>query len=202
MFPVSIETDRLRLARLCRETVPTRELYRWMGHEAPNAEEISEHTTWDPHRTMKATRDYLVEIEVQWEERTQATYAIHPSGEKSAEGAENAEEFAGVANLSVGWERRAGELGIWLRKPFWGRGYSGERAGALMHLAFERLDLELVGAAHQDGNERSERAVEKYVEAHGGQYDGVLRNWIPSGDEVRGLHRYTVSREQYRNARE
>jgi len=71
-----------------------------------------------------------------------------------------------------------------------------------MHLAFERLDLEPVGAAHQDGNERSERAVEKYVEAHSGQYDGILRNWVPSGDEVRDLHRYTVSREQYRNARE
>lgn len=69
-----------------------------------------------------------------------------------------------------------------------------------MELAFEGLDLELVGAAHQDGNEKSERAVEKYAEAHGGQYDGVLRNWIPKDDEVRDIHRYTVSREQYRDA--
>lgn len=196
MFPSEIETDRLRLVRLCRETVPARELYRWMGRGAPDVEEISEYTIWDPHRTMKETHEYLVDVEEKWEERAQATYAIYPRS-----GEDGAGEFAGSANLDVGWEKRTGGLGVWLRKPFWGRGYSGERAAALMDLAFEGLDLELVGASYQDGNERSKQAVEKYVEAHGGQYDGILRNWIPKDDEVRDLHRYTISREQYRESR-
>lgn len=196
MFPEEIETERLRLVRLCREHVTARALYRHVNTEAEAVDEISEYTVWEPHRTMKDTHDHLDEVEAKWEDGEHPYYVVYPREHEPDAGA-----FAGVTNLSIGWDRRTAELGIWLRKPFWGRGYSGERAAALMELAFERLDLELVGAAHQPGNERSKRAIEKYVAAHGGQHDGVLRNWIPKDDEVRDLHRYTVSREQYREAR-
>jgi len=84
-----------------------------------------------------------------------------------------------------------------LRKPFWGRGYSGERAMALMKLAFDRLDLEIFSPAHFDGNENSRRAIEKYVDRVGGRYEGVLRNWVPDGDEVHDLRRYSVSQEEW-----
>ena len=62
------------------------------------------------------------------------------------------------------------------------------------------FDLDLVAIGHEDGNERSKRAVEKFVETVGGQYDGVLRNWTPIGDEIADHHRYTVTREQYQRA--
>ncbi|WP_224269751.1 GNAT family N-acetyltransferase [Haloprofundus salinisoli] len=195
MFPTEIETDRLTLLRCCRENLPARELYRHVGRDAPAVSELTRYTMWNPHRTLKETHDYLVDIEEQWDEREQATYVVY------SRDADGDDDFAGVTNLHLGWKRRSAELGIWLREPFWGRGYSGERAAALFELAFERLDLDLVGAAHQDGNEKSKRAIERYVDAHGGQYDGVLRNWIPKGDEVRDLHRYTVSREQYQESR-
>lgn len=195
MFPTEIETERLRLVRLCRENVPATDLYEHMSDDAPDMDEISEYVMWEPHQTVKETENHLEEVEQQWEGREQATYVVYPRAEEA-----NAGAFAGVANLHFGWERRSAELGIWLRKPFWGRGYSGERAGALLELAFERLDLELVGAAHQVGNEKSKRAIEEYVEAYGGQCDGILRNWIPKDGEVRDLRRYTVSHEQYRNA--
>lgn len=196
MFPTEIETDRLRLVQLSRENVSTEKLYRHMNEEAADMDEIEEHVTWDPHQTLRDTQEHLDDIEDQWDDRGQATYVVYPRAHE-----EGAGSFAGVTNLNIGWEKRAAELGIWLRKPFWGRGYSGERAGALMELAFDRLDLELVGAAHQDGNEKSKRAIERYIGAHGGQYDGILRNWIPKGDEVRDLHRYTVSAEQYQRSR-
>jgi RimJ/RimL family protein N-acetyltransferase len=232
VFPDEITTERLRLVRLCRENVSAAKLYRHMRAGAPHMGEVSEYVMWDPHETPKDTHDYLRNVEDQWDDREQATYAIYSRGEKGeAERAEvetgdvefrdgtdvigdgrdvvgdggnvtraHAEELAGTTNLNFDWDRRSAELGIWLRKPFWGRGYSGERAAALLELAFDRLDLELVGASHQDGNEQSRRAIEKYVERFGGQYDGLLRNFAPKGDEVRDLHRYTISKEQYRNA--
>ena len=229
MFPDEIETERLRLVRLCRENVPTAELYRHMRVGAPNMGEISEYAMWDPHETPKDTHDYLADIERQWDDREQATYAVltREGDESDAENAESAREaagatrataetddiadradgfaaeageLAGTTNLNFDWERRSAELGIWLRRAFWGRGYSGERAAALLELAFDRLDLELVGASHRDGNANSRRAIEKYVERFGGQHDGVLRNFVPTDDGVRDLHRYTVSREQYRDA--
>jgi predicted acetyltransferase len=240
VFPDEIETERLRLVRLCRENVSTAELYQHMSAEAPHMSEISEYVMWDPHETQKDTHDYLCDVEEQWDDCEQATYAIFPrEGSPDAEGSdvggtdaegpadegldaertdgerpdaegpnterpraegEDANELVGTTNLHFDWERRSAELGIWLRKPFWGRGYSGERAAAMLELGFDRLDLELVGASHQDGNEPSRRAIEKYVERFGGQYDGLLRNFVPKGDEVRDLHRYTVTQEQYRDA--
>jgi [ribosomal protein S5]-alanine N-acetyltransferase len=69
-------------------------------------------------------------------------------------------------------------------------------------VAFDRLDLELVVAAHLDGNEKSRRAINKYVERYDGQYEGILRNWLPLDDIVADVHRYSISREEYFEATE
>jgi RimJ/RimL family protein N-acetyltransferase len=123
------------------------------------------------------------------------TYLLYPR-----EGEEGAGEMAGTCGLGVDWDTRVGELGIWLRKPFWGRGYSGERAAALMDLAFERLDLEVVAIPVIPDNEQSNRAVEQYVEAHGGRLEGRLRNARATPDGPVDLNRYTVSQAEYREA--
>lgn len=217
MFPHEIETERLRLVALSRTTVPTAELYRHMRAGAPHMSEVSEYAMWDPHETPTETRDLLADVERQWDERERATYAIFVRGDgaTAAEAREETDasdelttdgrttdELAGTTNLDFDWDRRSAELGIWLRKPFWGRGYSGERAAALLELAFDRLDLELVGASHRAGNDRSRRAIEKYVERFGGQHDGVLRDFFPRDGEIGDLHRYVITREQYRDATE
>lgn len=64
-------------------------------------------------------------------------------------------------------------------------------------MAFDRLDLELVSAACIDGNEKSRRAITKYVERYDGRYEGLLRNWLPVDDTVADVHRYTISRAEY-----
>lgn len=195
MFPERIETDRLELERLCHETVDVFELYEWVAH-GEDLDEVFAYVPQTRHRTVTETHDWIDEAEDRWDERDEAQYVVRP-----ADGEDGAGELAGVTLLKCQWERRTGQLGLLLRKPFWGRGYSGERAAALLELAFERLDLELATAGHNEGNERSRRAIEKYVDAHGGQYDGVLRNWVPMDDGVDDLHRYTITREQYRSTR-
>lgn len=70
-----------------------------------------------------------------------------------------------------------------------------------MHLAFERLDLELVAVGHLPGNEGSKRAIEKYVDAHGGRYEGLLRNGLLTADgEPHDMHRYSVSQAEWSEA--
>jgi RimJ/RimL family protein N-acetyltransferase len=53
---------------------------------------------------------------------------------------------------------------------------------------------------HHADNEKSRRAIEKYVEAHGGRCEGRLRNWVPYGDEVADEYRYTITQDEYRAA--
>lgn len=194
LFPEELETDRLRLRRLCHETVDVFEYYRLCSHHEPGIEEVTEYLPWSVHETVKETADYLDELESKWEDGTRAEYVIRPK-----DGEPNAGEIAGSGGLIVDWETQTGYPAIWLRKPFWGRGYSGERADAMIELAFDRLDLDLVAIPVEDGNEKSRRAVEKYIEPYGGQYDGIVRNATVRPDgRIIDHHRYTITREQYR----
>ncbi len=194
MFPETFETDRIEFQRLSRETIEPLELYEYRK-PGSGFDEVATHLTDDVHYTPNESREYLLESEEKWDERTRANWVMSP-----VDGEPNAGEFAGVASLIPLWEKRTARLGVWLREPFWGRGYSGERAAALIELAFEELDLEVVSAGYLAGNENSKRAIEKYVERYGGEYDGLLRNWVPVEDSVRDLHRYTITREQYRES--
>ena len=197
MFPETIETERLELTRFSRENFDALDLYPYYSpRHSDTIEAEFEHLTAEPHATPKETWDLLADAEEKWDEAEHAIYAVIPR-----EGQEGAGEFAGTASLDPEWERRTGLTGLWLRESFWGRGYSGERVAALLTLAFDVLDLELVSPGYLDGNERSKRAIEKYVERFGGQYDGLLRNWVPFDDEVRDLHRYTILREQWEEHR-
>jgi len=195
LFPQRIETDRLELEALTAETIDALTLYRIASRHEPAIDEITKYLTWNPHETPKDSLAFIETVTAEREDGDGAAYLIRPR-----EGEEGAGEIAGGAALDVDWERRRGTLGVWLRKRFWGRGYSGERAAALFELAFERLDLDVVGVTCHVDNEQSRRAIEKYVEAHGGTYEGQIRNELVYGDEPADVHRYSVTREEYDTA--
>lgn len=194
MFPETIETDRLRLERLTHEDLF--DLYEHAKVGAPAINEITEYVTWSPHRSPGETREAIEGTIEEYEEGTGVTYVVRP-----AEGESHAGEFGGMTGLSIDWDRRTGTLGLWLREPLWGQGYSGERAGALMNPAFSRLDLDLVSVSHHPDNDQSKRAIEKYVERHGGRREGLLRNNLVYQDgTVVDEIRYTVSQAEYRES--
>ncbi len=196
MFPERIETDRLCLERISHDSVGVFELHELYA-DGDDAEELFEYWDSSPHETVKETSDYLDEAERLWDEGEGAKYVIRPK-----DGEDGAGLVAGTTGLYPHWERRFANLGILLERRFWGRGYAGERADAVLSVAFDRLELDLVVAAHVDGNEKSRRAIEKYVERYGGRYEGLLRNWVALPDTVADGHRYTISREEYLEATE
>ncbi|WP_370515919.1 GNAT family N-acetyltransferase [Halapricum sp. CBA1109] len=196
LFPETVETDRLRLERLCHATVDVFEHYRQFSTEARAIDEVMRYLPREPMETPHDAEALLDRRERQWVEGERAEYVIRPKS-----GEDGAGEVAGTGGLIVDWETATGKPAICLRKRFWGRGYSGERAAAMIEMAFDRLDLGLVAVPIEDGNDRSRRAVEEYVERFGGQYDGVVRNATRRPDgRVVDRHRYTITREQYREA--
>lgn len=196
LFPERVETERLRLEPLTVEAVDVRELYRHCRAGADRIDEVTEYLSWEPHRTPKDTLEFVEAVTEARESDDGATYVVVPK-----ESEDGAGEIAGTTGLSVDWDCRTAELGIWLRPPFWGRGYSGERAGALLSIAFERLDLEAVVITVQWGNEQSRRAVEKYVERFGGRHEGLLRNLRPDPEDgPLDMHRFSITGEEYRTA--
>lgn len=188
LFPSHVESDRLRYDPL-HETVDTLDLYDY--HRTGELDEVMRSLGDDPHRTPKQTHDDISKAGEAWESCERATYAMRTKAD---------DEFVGVAELWLEWDRDWTAFGTWLREPYWGQGFSGERAGAMCYVAFDILDLEIVSVGHEPENERSKRAIEKYVERYGGQHDGYLRNWLPPGDDggPRDLEVSTISQEQWR----
>ena len=65
----------------------------------------------------------------------------------------------------------------------------------------DRLPRLAIAEPVEDGNDRSRRPVETYVEADGGGYDGPVRNATVRPDgRIIDHHRYTVTEAQYRDA--
>lgn len=192
LFPHRIETARLRFEPL-HESVETLDFYEY--HRSGDLNTVMQHLSQQTYETPKQARDRLETTATWWDEGMRAEYAMYPKA-----GEDGAGEFAGVATLMPEWEKRLCYFGLWLREAYWGRGYAGERAAAMFYVCFERFDFDLVGAGHVPGNDQSRRAIRKYTERYGGQYDGLLRNWIPEDGGPRDLHTYSVLREQWRNA--
>ncbi|WP_435176585.1 GNAT family N-acetyltransferase [Halorussus sp. AFM4] len=195
MFPETFETDRLRFERLRRDAVDAREFYEVSSRRNSTIAEETRYLPWNPTATVKEAADRLEEFERQWADRERAEWIVRPK-----EGEDGAGEIAGTAGLLCRWEKDLGVPAIWLRKPFWGRGYSGERADALLEIAFDRLDFGVVAVPLHADNEKSYRAVEKYVERHGGRYEGLLRNHAGRYDDPADHHRFSISREEYESS--
>jgi RimJ/RimL family protein N-acetyltransferase len=206
MLPERIETERLRLDRLTRDRLQPLEGYEvWGASRSPTIEEETRYTLFSPHETPNDTRQFLAESESAFDEAESAVYAVLPTtddpGDADVTPRVDGLPVAGTAGVEFEWDRRRAELGIHLRKPFWGRGYSGERAAALCDLAFDRLDLDVVTVSHLPENEPSRRAIERYVERFGGRREGHLRNEVVDADgDVHDVVRYSIAADEWRAA--
>ncbi len=194
LFPREMESERLRYERLHPDDVDPYELYEHAKVGAPAIDEITRWVTWDPYETPKEAADWIEARGEAFEANEGATYVLRPR-----EG-DRAGEFAGLAGVGVEWDTRVAGFGTWLRKPFWGRGYSGERAARLLELVFERLDLDLVRVEHDPENEQSEAAIRKYVERFGGRREGRIRNDLVMNGEPRDSVTYSISKTEYEAA--
>lgn len=196
LFPETFETERLRFERLCRENVEMLDFYRICADD-DGIDEVARYMPWDPHQSPKETVEFIDHVEKRWDEGEGAEWIIRPK-----DGEDGADQFAGTTDFVVDWDRRTVAFGIWLRKRFWGRGYAVERAGALLELAFDRLDHEVVSVEVEERNDRSIRAIEKYVDENGGTFEGTLRNFGDNCGTPVDKRRYTISRDEYFESRD
>lgn len=196
LLPETVETNRLCLERLDLENPGALTLYEHLGRDAPDVEETTRYVTWEPQESPKEAHDFATRSASKWDDLEGAPYVVRPRA-----GERHAGEFAGTTGLWLDWERSTTTMGIWLRKPFWGRGYSGERADALLELAFGRLDFDLGRVGHLPENDQSRRAIEKYVDRHGGRLEGTFRNHVVmQSGEVRDVVNYSMSQAEWREA--
>lgn len=86
------------------------------------------------------------------------------------------------------------ELGYWLGKPFWGRGYMPEAVRELLKRAFDDLNMRAVWCGYFDGNTKSKRVQEKVGFVYHHTCDEVP---VPLMNEVRIGHTNIMTREHW-----
>lgn len=193
LFPEQIRTERLLLEPRTPEYVDATRVYEICGDDG--IERVTRWLPWSRHEAPTTSAAFLERGRQGWADGAAAAYVLRL---REGEPGEDPSEIAGFGGLHVDWDRQAGFLGVWLREPFWGRGYSGERATALVELAFDRLDLGIVQVSHEPDNENSERAISRYVERLGGRREGVERNCTPYDDgTVHDEVRYAISQAEW-----
>lgn len=67
----------------------------------------------------------------------------------------------GAIGLMFEADENAAEIGYWIGRPYWHKGYATEAVRAVLRLAFGRLKLDRVTARAIDGNRASMRVQEK-----------------------------------------
>lgn len=195
MFPDSFSTSRLKFERFHRKNITPNELYGLISQNSPTIEEETEYLPWNPVQTLKDAADRIDMYEEKWDTSERAEWLISLNDTM-----EGGDVLIGSTGLICRWDKDLAILAIWLRKPFWGNGYSGERADALLNIAFEILDFEMVAIPLHSQNSKSYKAVEKYVKRHGGKYEGLLRNHGGRYEEPVDHHRFSISQVEYRNS--
>lgn len=94
----------------------------------------------------------------------------------------------GGVRLQIDRGHARGELGFWVARPCWGRGYATEAVRAVIEYGFSVLGLHRVYAMHFSRNPASGRVMEKCGMLHEGRLREHIRRWGVFEDvDVRGV---------------
>jgi ribosomal-protein-alanine N-acetyltransferase len=132
--------------------------------------------------TLSIPHPYGPEMAADW-------ISIHAEAYANGEGAtfaitlRHSGELVGAIGLAIRREHLRGELGYWIGKPYWGKGYCTEAVGAVMDFGFRILNLSRIHAYHFARNPASGRVLQKSGLTHEGAFastsgDGVCpKTW-------------------------
>ena len=84
------------------------------------------------------------------------------------------ERLIGGIGLVLDMPNRAAELGYWIGKPWWGRGFGSEAAHCVVDWGFDALDLNRIHAGHMPHNPASGQILTKV----GMQHEGLRREHL------------------------
>ncbi|MBT8082966.1 MAG: GNAT family N-acetyltransferase [Gammaproteobacteria bacterium] len=174
----SIETTRLILRPFRSSDAPA-------VQELAGERDIADTTMNIPHPYEDGmAEEWIAGHEPGYNEGTMATFAIVLR--------DNA-QLIGAMGLQIGRSLNKAELGYWVGKPFWNRGYATEAAVAMLDFGFDELGLNRIQAAHLARNPSSGRVMEKA----GMVLEGTARQDAIKWGRYEDLVSYGILREDW-----
>lgn len=141
---------------------------------------------WNPHKSEEESLCIIKNILCGDED-----YAICEKGSDEAIGSVSL-KMKGATDMTERYDEC--ELGYWLGKPFWGKGYMPEAAAELLRHAFEDLSMSTVWCGYYDGNTKSKRVQEKLGFVYHHTCDEVP---VEQMNEIRRGHTNFMTKERW-----
>lgn len=174
----TIPTARLRLRPFRTEDAP--EVTALAGDPA-----IAATTMRLPHPySFEDASRFIEDIRKGWDAGTSAVFAVVQC---------DGDVLTGTVGLEITPAHRHAELGYWVGKPYWNRGFATEAAAALVGFGFDALDLNRIHAHHMTRNPASGRVLERIGMAR----EGVLRAHIMKADAFEDIAWYGILRDEH-----
>lgn len=105
------------------------------------------------------------------------------------------DELIGAIGLTISKNYDRAELGYWIGKPYWRRGYCTEAAQAILKYGFEELKLNRIFAHYMTNNSASGKVMEKI----GMSYEGCCRQHVKRWGEYQDIKIYGILRSDYKD---
>lgn len=102
-------------------------------------------------------------------------------------------KLIGTLGLHLNREHQKAELGYWLGKDFWGKGYLTEALAAILKFGFEELNLNKIYATHFLYNPGSGRVMQKA----GMKFEGLQKQEYFQHGEFLDVHRYALLKKDF-----
>lgn len=174
-----LETDRLILRR-------------WEERDAESLFEYAQDPDvgpiagWPPHKNVEESLDVIKNVFTGAE-----CYAICEKSSNKAIGAIEL-KLSGCTDMTERDDEC--ELGYWLGKPFWGRGYVPEAAREILRHGFEDIGMTTIWCGYYDGNVKSKRVQEKVGFVYHHTCEEVP---VPLMNEIRIGHTNYMTKEHW-----
>lgn len=145
---------------------------------------------WPAHQSIEESRNVIEQVF-----HGPECYAVCEKGNNIAIGAV---ELKLNGNTDMTDRDDECELGYWLGKPFWGRGYMPEAARELLRRGFEDLGMTTIWCGYYEGNQKSKRVQEKLGFEYHHTCDAVP---VPLLNESRIGHTNIMTKEMWENTK-
>lgn len=129
-------------------------------------------------------KQFLEITQNDWESNKAYTFAITHKMD---------EALMGVVGLHPSTMHHRAEIGYWIGKPHWNKGYMTEAARRVVQFGFEELELHRIYAWYFEDNPASGRIMAKV----GMQQEGMLRDHYYRWGRFRTAYCYGILREDY-----
>ncbi|MFD4931638.1 GNAT family N-acetyltransferase [Peribacillus butanolivorans] len=161
----TLETERLIMRKINMKDAE--DMYAYASDS-----EVSRFVTWEPHRSLSDTKDYIQFVLQNYEDNKLAPWGI--------EYKDNGEFIGTIDFVSWHLNHQIAEIGYVLAPQYWGNGIITEAAKKVIEFGFENMNLVRIQARCFVDNLGSERVMQK----SGMSFEGILRK----GMFVKGKH--------------